>query len=88
MGYRILIYSGHDIDKAREYHGDLRVALSGTGYTSQMKYDPPSYTVKTGAFISKLKAHQLFTELKKDFSRAIIVKEEIKFDRSKYLAEE
>ncbi|MGB0524120.1 MAG: hypothetical protein ACPGJS_14220 [Flammeovirgaceae bacterium] len=85
MGYRILIYSGHDIDKAREYHSELKVVLSGTAHASELDYNPPNYTVKTGKFISKFNAHELYTELKKDFPRAIVVKEEISFKRSKYI---
>lgn len=84
IGYRILIYSGNNLDQARSYHSDLQVALSGTGNRSNLEYEPPNYIVKAGKFVSKLKAHQLFTELKKDFPRAIVIEELIDFKRSKY----
>lgn len=84
MGYRILIYSGSNINKAKEYNSDLRVALSGTGQSTNLTYEAPNYIVKAGRFISKLKAHKLFTELKKEFPRAIVITEEININRSAF----
>ena len=84
MGYRILIYSGNNINKAQSEQSDVRIALSGTGYAATLDYEPPNYIVKVGEFISKLKAHKLLTDLKEDFPSAILVKEEISFDRYNY----
>jgi len=85
MVHRILIYSGNNVNTARSLHADLKVALSGTGQFTAFDYEPPNYIVKTGKYISKLKAHEMYTTLKEDFPSAVLIKEKVNFNRSNYI---
>jgi len=88
MGYRILIYSGNDIGKAKNLQSDLRIVLSGTGYATKISYNPPNYTLKAGRFLSKLKAHELYAQLKEEFPQAVLITEDIDFNPSYYIINE
>ncbi len=71
-GYRLLIYSGYDRDRAFELKEELAEVL---GMEAAVQYEQPNYRVKLGNFLNRVDAHSLYTKLKRDFPMAIIIQD-------------
>jgi len=85
MGYRILIYTGSELNEAQNLESKLKTYFYGSEI--DLKYNAPNYTLKAGEYVSRLRAHEVYTKLKEEFPKAIVVSEVIKFDREKFKKE-
>lgn len=71
-GWRLLLYSGYDRDKAFELKEEIEEIL---GIRVSVQYEQPNYRVKVGNFLNRIDAHSLYTKLRRDFPLAIVVKD-------------
>ncbi len=79
-GYRILVYSGSDREKAREIYRELMLSEE-----VDQNFDSPNWQVKAGSFLDRLQAHEKYIELKETYPQAIIIPQVIEVNPQKYL---
>jgi hypothetical protein len=78
MGYRILIYSGNNVQEANKLASRVREVFEKQ---ADITFLSPNYTVKVGSYISRLKAHEDYSSLKAEFTQAVIVSERVRIPR-------
>lgn len=73
-GYRIIIPAS-----GRQEAASMRQQLFSTWpeLKPELKYESPNYKVILGEFLSKIEAQRIFTKLKKEFPKALLVSEKI-----------
>lgn len=74
-GYRIQIHYGSNRQKARRIEKNFE--QSYPGHDADLIYEQPYFKIRIGKFRNKIEAHKLYYEIKKDFSSAFIVPDEI-----------
>ena len=84
-GYRILLYTGSDLDQAKAQELKLRNDFGNAFGKTELKYEAPNYVLKVGKFYSRLKAHEVYTNLKEEFPEAIVINEIIDLNRNRFL---
>lgn len=77
-GYTIQVYTGNDRQAATS--AMQRVSEINPELNPQIQYDQPSYKVKAGQYIDKLKAHEVYENLKGEFPLALLIPERIRID--------
>jgi hypothetical protein len=87
-GYRILIYTGSDLDVAKSKESTLKMTYGQEMGRINLEYVAPNYVLKYGKYYSRLKSYEIYTKLIEDFPSAIVVSEVITFDRSDFLIDE
>ena len=75
QGYTIMLYTGSSREQATMARGMVR--SMELDVEPDLVYNQPNYKVKVGQFLTRLEAQPLFTELKKEFSNAIVAPERI-----------
>lgn len=77
-GFTIQIYTGNDREAATaamQLASVIRPELD-----AQIEYHQPSYKVKAGQYLDRLKAHEVFESLKEEFPLALLIPERIRID--------
>lgn len=77
-GYTVQIYTGNNREAATA--AMEKVAEINADLVPQIEYYQPSYKVKVGQYIDRLKAHEVFESLKEEFPLALLIPERIKVD--------
>jgi len=77
-GYTIQIYTGGDREVATE--ALTKAAELNPDLDPQIEYHQPSYKVKVGQYLDRLKAHEVFESLKEEFPLALLIPERIRVD--------
>ncbi len=79
QGYKIQVFSGLDRKTAESIRLEL---LSLFNLDGAIDYDQPNFRVKTGAFLTKVDAHELYVLLKANYPSAKIVSDRVVVDKS------
>ena len=75
QGYRVIVYSGNSSEEARQAKEKVYEILPNADiYTV---YKQPTFRVKVGDCFDRLEANSLYIKLKKDFSNALVVPDQI-----------
>lgn len=74
-GYTIQIYTGNDRQAANE--AKEKVLLVSPDLEPVITYHQPSYKVKVGQYLDRLRAHQVYQSLKEEFPLALLIPERI-----------
>lgn len=77
-GFTIQIYTGGDREAATE--AVTKAAELNPDLDPQIEYHQPSYKVKVGQYLDRLKAHEVFESLKDEFPLALLIPERIQVD--------
>ncbi|MFK7952145.1 MAG: SPOR domain-containing protein [Ekhidna sp.] len=72
-GFVILVYSGNDRDEANNIRNQMYQNFSDL--KPKVSYHQPSFRVKAGQFEDRLEGTRICAEVKKEFSRALLVPE-------------
>ena len=72
-GFVILVYSGNDRDAANNIRNQMYQNFSEL--KPKVSYHQPSFRVKAGQFEDRLEGTRICAEVKKEFSRALLVPE-------------
>lgn len=75
QGYRIIVYSGNSSDEARQAKEKVYEILPYANI--YMVYNQPTFRVKVGDCFDRLEANSLYIQLKKDFTNALVVPDQI-----------
>lgn len=74
-GYTIQVYTGSSRETAMEAKG--KVNELNPDLKPSVQYHQPNYKVKVGQYTDRLKAHEIFESLKKEFPQALLIPERI-----------
>lgn len=77
-GFTIQIYTGNNrqaANEAKEKALEINPELDPV-----ITYHQPSYKVKVGQYIDRLRAHEVYETLKKEFPLALLIPERVKVD--------
>ncbi len=74
-GFRIQIYVGNSRQQAQSMLNSARELFPG--YESSMYYYQPTYRVKVGYFFDKLVAAKVYDEMKKVYTKAMLLPEKL-----------
>lgn len=77
-GFTIQIYTGNDRQAANE--AKERVLLVDPDLDPVITYRQPSYKVKVGQYVDRLRAHEVYQSLKEEFPLALLIPERIQVD--------
>ncbi|MEN7548215.1 SPOR domain-containing protein [Rapidithrix thailandica] len=83
-GYRVLIYSGRNRERARALEDEL---LRSFAVRVKTEYEQPNYKVKVGNYLTKIQAHSAYIRLREAFPLATVIQDYIKME-SEQLVEE
>lgn len=72
-GYVIQVYSGNSREDANTARTQMYTAFPDLD--PKISYHQPSFRVKAGQFIDRLEANRVYSEVKKEFPRALLIPE-------------
>lgn len=74
-GFAIQVYSGGSQEEAYLARGKIYSLIPEAD--PELKYDQVNFTVKVGKYYSRMEAQKLYSQLKKSFPKATIIREKI-----------
>jgi hypothetical protein len=77
-GFTVQVYSGNNRDQANEIKTKVYEAFEE--YDPEISYIQPNFKVKIGRFFDRLEANKVYTRVKAEFPKAIVIPERIYFE--------
>ena len=78
QGFTIQVYTGNNRQAANKAKSMVYKMLPSS--FPQLRYQPPNFKVKVGKFYTRFDAQKTFSQLKREFPRAIVIPERIVID--------
>ena len=78
QGFTIQVYTGNSREAANDAKSMVYKMLPDS--FPQLLYQPPNFKVKVGKFYTRFDAQKTFSQLKREFPRAIVIPERIVID--------
>ncbi len=77
-GFTVQLYSGNNREEANETK--TKVYETFEEYEPEISYIQPNFKVKIGRFFDRLEANKVYTLVKEEFPKAIVIPERIYFE--------
>lgn len=77
-GFTVQVYSGNNREEANEIKTKVYEAFEE--YEPEISYIQPNFKVKIGRFFDRLEANKVYTRVKVEFPKAIVIPERIYFE--------
>lgn len=77
-GFTVQVYSGNNREQANEIK--TQVYETFEEYEPEISYIQPNFKVKIGRFFDRLEANKVYTRVKAEFPKAIVIPERIYFE--------
>lgn len=77
-GFTVQVYSGNNREQANEIK--TQVYETFEEYDPEISYIQPNFKVKIGRFFDRLEANKVYTRVKAEFPKAIVIPERIYFE--------
>ncbi len=77
-GFTVQVYSGNNREQANEIK--TQVYETFEEYEPEISYIQPNFKVKIGKFFDRLEANKVYTRVKAEFPKAIVIPERIYFE--------
>ncbi|MEQ9300994.1 MAG: SPOR domain-containing protein [Cyclobacteriaceae bacterium] len=77
-GFTVQVYSGNNREQANEIK--TQVYETFEEYEPEISYIQPNFKVKIGQFFDRLEANKVYTRVKAEFPKAIVIPERIYFE--------
>jgi hypothetical protein len=77
-GFTVQVYSGNNREQANEIKTQVYQAFEE--YDPEISYIQPNFKVKIGRFFDRLEANKVYTRVKAEFPKAIVIPERIYFE--------